>query len=279
MVRMLISRIYMDIHACFLMRACTVFFFPPSPMLVGGKWWKAQGEEKTTLLFWTSYALSAQCFEMGSKLYIWGFLSVKKTSSSSSTLCLPWQHNTAAVVNQSMSFEALGKVCGKSKRKEYVIHVNSSTMNTWMSRSWSLPRELPWSVAKSAIFLFFQHLLNVAGSNSCCQEFLHKWRLQVFAPGCFCWNFAQVPADGSVPWQPFVCIATTPDRQLFLHLLSPQVFADFTDKRAASFYVPIWITCMLAFFLPSFLHLYNIFFLFPRYYYLCAGVEFMGGCE
>lgn len=192
MVRMLISRIYMDIHACFLMRACTVFFFPPSPMLVGGKRWKAQGEEKTTLLFGTSYALSAQCFEMGSKLYIWGFLSVKKTSSSSSTQCLPWQHNTAAAVNQSMSFEALGKVCGKSKRKEYVIHVNSSTMNTWMSRSWSLPRELPWSIAKSAIFLFFQHLLNVAGSNSCCQEFLHKWRLQVFAPGCFCWNFAQV---------------------------------------------------------------------------------------
>lgn len=94
---------------------------------------------------------------MGSKLDIWGFLSVKKTSSFSSTQCLPWQHNTAAVVNQSMSFEALGKVCGKSKRKEYVIHVNSSTMNTWMSRSWSLPRELPWSVAKSAIFLFFQH--------------------------------------------------------------------------------------------------------------------------
>jgi len=35
MVRMHISRIYMDIHACFLMRSCTVFFFPPSSMLVG----------------------------------------------------------------------------------------------------------------------------------------------------------------------------------------------------------------------------------------------------
>lgn len=145
----------------------------------------------------------------------------------------------------------------------------------WVSRSWSLPRELP----KVQFFFSFRICWTVAGSSSCCQEFLHKWRLQVFAPGCFCWTFAQVPADGSVPWPPFVCIATTPDRQLFLHLLSPQVFADFTDKRAASFYVPIWITCMLAFFLPSFLHLYNIFFLFPRYYYLCAGVEFMSVCE
>lgn len=260
MGRMHISRIYIDIHACFLMRSCTVFFFPPSSMLVGGKWWKAQEKRRQHSCFGHHmlYLHNVLRWDLNS---IFGdfFLWRKSLPPPPRSAC----HDNIILQllwTSPWALKRWEKLCGKNKRKDYLIHVNSSTMNTWVSRSWSLPRELPRSIAKSAIFLLFQHLLNVAGSNSCCQEFLHKWRLQLFAPGCFCWNFAQVPADGSVPWPPFVCIATTPDRQLFLHLLSPQVFADFTDKRAASFYVPIWITCMLAFFLPSFLHLYNIFF-------------------